>query len=574
MGTQNPNCDDTIIRRYLSGDLLPNEEAHVVKHLDHCARCQQEIESLAASADEWNDVRRLLTPDASAPLAVSLPVIAGAAVSAADTGATEPGALSSSEGRLDFLAPTDDPEMLGRLGPYEIKGLVGQGGMGLVLKAYDRALQRTVAIKVLSPHLATNPTARRRFAREAQAAAAVAHEHVIAIHAVAEAGGLPYLVMPYMPGQSLQQRLDEAGPLSVLEVLRIGSQIAAGLAAAHAQGLVHRDIKPANILLEQGIERVAITDFGLARAIDDASLTRTGVLAGTPTYMSPEQARGEAVDHRADLFSLGSVMYAMCAGRPPFRAESTVAVLKRICEENPTPLAQLNADVPSWLAKVIERLHAKAPSNRFSTAADLADLLQRCLAHVQNPVAAPLPSELREPARRSRGLLSKRRLLAASCASAVVVSAVLMLGRLGNSPTTGEAGGDGKLEAAADNSDIRANGKDMKPSLAAAARPLLTERDYEWLETTFENGHIEDPERLYQWSLRLLRTDQAFDEISRNALQRHLSRMQRLERLVAKSGQASFTDAAEYYRVEAEKAIELGHMDAMNEQLSPDVIHR
>src|SRR5437588_6254974 len=145
-------------------------------------------------------------------------------------------------------------------------------------------------------------------------------------HAVEEAGPVPYLVMEYVRGSSLQDRLDQSGPLELKEILRIGMQIASGLAAAHAQGLVHRDIKPANILLENGVERVKLTDFGLARAVDDASLTQSGVVAGTPMYMSPEQADGLPVDCRSDLFSLGSVLYAMCTGRPPFRAPSAVAV--------------------------------------------------------------------------------------------------------------------------------------------------------------------------------------------------------------------------------------------------------
>src|SRR5207302_1627506 len=136
----------------------------------------------------------------------------------------------------------------------------------------------------------------------------------------------------------LQERLDLGGPLGVADVLRIGLQAARGLAAAHAQGLVHRDVKPANILLENGVQRVKITDFGLARAADDASLTQSGVIAGTPMYMSPEQARGEAVDHRTDLFSLGSVLYTLSTGRPPFRASGTMAVLKRVCEETPRPI--------------------------------------------------------------------------------------------------------------------------------------------------------------------------------------------------------------------------------------------
>src|SRR5206468_237440 len=144
---------------------------------------------------------------------------------------------------------------------------------------------------------------------------------------------------------------------------------AAGLAAAHAQGLVHRDVKPANILLENGIERVRLTDFGLARAADDASLTQSGVVAGTPEYMAPEQAAGGTVDHRADLFSLGSVLYAMCAGRPPFRAGGTLAVLKRVCEEAPRPLPEVNPEVPDWLVGIIARLQAKDPADRFQTAA-------------------------------------------------------------------------------------------------------------------------------------------------------------------------------------------------------------
>ena len=197
---------------------------------------------------------------------------------------------------LAYLGPTDDPQMLGRLGPYEIVGVIGRGGMGVVLKGFDRPLNRFVAIKVLAPMLATSSAARQRFAREARAAAAVVHQHVIAIHQVDEFRGLPYLVMPYLSGPSLQRRIDRDGALSVLEVLRIGRQVALGLAAAHEQGLVHRDVKPANILLESDVERVTITDFGLARAIDDVSITQPGIIAGTPQYMSPEQSRGEAVD--------------------------------------------------------------------------------------------------------------------------------------------------------------------------------------------------------------------------------------------------------------------------------------
>src|SRR5262245_59138032 len=258
--------------------------------------------------------------------------------------------LAVDGGGLDFLAPPQRPGSLGRLAHYEVLEVVGRGGMGVVFRAFDTKLHRVVAIKALAPQFATSSAARQRFVREARAAAAVTHDNVIAIHAVEDQGPVPYLVMQFIDGPTLQKKLDRAGQLPLKEILRIGLQIAEGLAAAHRHGVVHRDVKPANILLENGVERAKLTDFGLARAGDDASLTQSGVVAGTPMYMSPEQAQGEAVDFRSDLFSLGSVLYAMCTGRPPFRAPTAVAVLKRVCEETPRPIREINPELPRWLA--------------------------------------------------------------------------------------------------------------------------------------------------------------------------------------------------------------------------------
>jgi len=297
--------------------------------------------------------------------------------------------LDQDEIALDFLEPSEQPDHIGRLGQFQVREAIGHGGMGVVLKANDPKLNRIVAIKVLASHFAANATARKRFLREARAAAAVTHPHVIAIYAVDEDNTPPYLVMECVDGQSLQQKIDREGELELKEMLRIGSQIAAGLAAAHAHGLIHRDIKPANILLENGVERVKITDFGLARAIDDLSITRTGEVTGTPQYMSPEQASGQGVDNRSDLFSLGCVLYAMCTGRSPFRADSTMAVLHRVCDDVHRPIGEINPEIPDALIAIIDRLLAKNPDERFQTAQEVADLLEQHLACLQYPTKTP-----------------------------------------------------------------------------------------------------------------------------------------------------------------------------------------
>ncbi|MCL6508243.1 MAG: protein kinase, partial [Bryobacteraceae bacterium] len=292
--------------------------------------------------------------------------------------------LPSSQGEIDlaFLQPSTAAGSLGRLAHYEVREVIGRGGCGIVLKALDEKLERIVAIKVMAPELAATSPARKRFLREARATAAIRHENVVNIYAV-EDQPLPFLVMEYIDGETLQQRLDRTGPLDVRAVLRIGQQIAGGLAAAHAKGLIHRDIKPGNILLEEGTDHLKITDFGLARSADDASITQSGVIAGTPLYMSPEQAQARDIDHRSDLFSLGSVLYVMCSGRPPFRAATSIAVLRRVVADQPRPIQGIIPEVPAWLVAIIVRLHAKAPEDRFATAQEVGDLLGRCLSELE-----------------------------------------------------------------------------------------------------------------------------------------------------------------------------------------------
>ncbi len=325
------------------------------------------------------------------------------------SGTSEPRSASAAdEIVVESFAPSTTPGALGRIGSYEVIEMVGRGGMGVVLKARDSKLQRIVAIKLLVPELALNLLARKRFLREAQAAAAVVHQHVVTIHAVGD-DPQPYLVMEFIEGQSLHEKINRNGYLGLVEILRIGQQIALALAAAHAQGLVHRDVKPANVLLENGVERVRITDFGLARAVDDVGLTRTGEVAGTPQYMSPEQAQGLPLDERSDLFSLGCVLYAMCTGRPPFPAQSTIDAIRRVCDDRPRPIRETNAQIPSSLVTIIDRLLAKQPEERFQSAQEVAELLGKLLANRQQggsmSFAVP-PSKAARPRRFPRRWLA------------------------------------------------------------------------------------------------------------------------------------------------------------------------
>ena len=403
MSVESQHYESEVIEQFLRSDLPEAELRDVEQHIETCDSCRAALYETAADLSSWDEASEFLTSDEHDLALKNDDALV----------ATEIRTTTDPSGAADYgidvrqviawLAPTDDPAMLGRIGTYEIAGVVGAGGMGVVVKGFDRALNRYVAIKTLAPHLASSGAARRRFAREAQAAAAVVHDNVVAIHGVSEANGLPYLVMPYLRGTSLQKRIDGNGSLNVSEVLRIAMQTARGLAAAHDQGLVHRDIKPANILMDGTTERVLLTDFGLARAADDASLTHSGVIAGTPYFMSPEQAEGSSIDHRSDLFSLGSVMYAMCTGRPPFRAETSWGILRKVSDSTPTAIRELNSEIPGWLAGVISRLHEKSADDRFQSADEVADLLEQCLAHVQQPTVHALPDAAMVLANHERG---------------------------------------------------------------------------------------------------------------------------------------------------------------------------
>ena len=218
----------------------------------------------------------------------------------------------------EFLAPPQADDELGWLGKYRVLSILGHGGMGVVFKAEDPKLRRMVALKAMLPSMARSASGGQRFLREAQAMAAVEHDHIVRIYQVDEERGVPFLAMELLKGEPLDDRLERDGKLPLPEAVRVGRQIAEALDAAHETGLIHRDVKPANVWLEAPTGRVKILDFGLARATShDVGLTQEGAIIGTPAYMAPEQSRGEAVDYRCDLFSLGCVFYRMLTGVPP-----------------------------------------------------------------------------------------------------------------------------------------------------------------------------------------------------------------------------------------------------------------
>jgi serine/threonine protein kinase/formylglycine-generating enzyme required for sulfatase activity len=388
-------------RRMLSGELSPVEAEQLASHLETCPAC---AESVAGIGDDT--LAEALRAAATAPLdpegACVEQIISrfreasgtdAATVSNAGATDSELPAANAPDEKMSFLAPAQAPDELGRLGHYRVLRLLGQGGMGLVFEAEDARLQRRVALKVMKPEVAARARHRERFVREAQAAARVEHEHIVPIFQIDEQNGVPFIAMPFLKGEPLDARL-RRGRMAPAEVVNVGTQIAEGLAAAHAHGLIHRDIKPGNIWLEADDPRVAATrrdsgaeraavririlDFGLARLTgDEAQLTQSGAIMGTPAYMAPEQARGQPVDARADLFSLGCVLYEMATGRRAFHGRDTMAVLSSLALDTPDAPAAVNPTVPAKLSSLIMRLLEKEPAKRPGSAAEVAAELRR-----------------------------------------------------------------------------------------------------------------------------------------------------------------------------------------------------
>jgi hypothetical protein len=390
------------LQRFLLGQTAEAEAQRLEQHLSDCPACLAAVQTLHATDTLVETVRaeagKGVTPDPEVDEALitrlcRLPGLAAAAVNTIGGAGTShdltPPPADRTEELCPFLAPPQGPDEVGRLGPYRVLKRLGSGGMGLVFLAEDVRLRRLVALKVLRPVLAAHPAARERFLREAQAAAAVKNDHVVVIYQVGEEGGVPHMAMELLEGESLDDRLTREGRLPAAEVVRIGREVAEGLAAAHERGVIHRDVKPGNIWLEAGPggrRRVKVLDFGLARAAaGGGQLTKEGAIVGTPGYMSPEQARGEAVDCRCDLFSLGSVLYRMATGAAPFKGADAMSTLLAVVTDRPRPPRELSPALPPALNDLIVRLMAKDRAERPASAREAVE----ALAAIERDLAAP-----------------------------------------------------------------------------------------------------------------------------------------------------------------------------------------
>jgi serine/threonine protein kinase len=367
-----------ILEKLLPGALPPEEADTVQQHVVRCPRCQAVLDRLSDDPElqDWAVQARSRQADADDQSA--LESVVGALRSSSMQRAAPKAASGPPATALGFLGPADRPGDLGCLGTYAIEAELGRGGMGIVLRAFDPALQRRVAVKVLRPDRADDQ-AKARFVQEARAAAQLNHDHVVRIHAVVNPPeGVPYFIMEYVAGPTLTELVRSKGSLPPGEAVGLIVQIADGLVAAHAAGLIHRDVKPSNILIDPDTGRAKITDFGLARLGTTVSkLTQEGVLAGTPAYMSPEQVQAsEHLDGRTDVYSLGMTLYEALTGKNPFHGAAHV-VLQQVLAEEPRPPRQLDDRIPRDVETICLKALAKEPNRRYQTAAEFAEDLRR-----------------------------------------------------------------------------------------------------------------------------------------------------------------------------------------------------
>ncbi len=388
------------LRLFLSGiidDALMRE--YVSQHLAECTTCQARANELSGME---KDIRNAppSTPKTQPVVddAVTPAMQDGKTVRSSHVGKADPSDATGTPDLVDLasaslLAPAQEPDEIGRMGAYSVLKLLGKGGMGSVYLARDVRLNRPVALKIMLPKFVEIPSARARFLREARTVAKLRNDYIVNIHQVDEDRGIPFFVMEYLEGMPLDKFLGAGGKLSVPQIVKLGREVALGLAAAHAQGLIHRDIKPGNLWLDRLHEgRAKILDFGLARPFEsDIHITEPGTIVGTPAYMAPEQARGDRqLDPRVDLFGLGCVLYRLTTGEIPFRADHTLGVLTALAINTPKTPIQINDQIPLPLSDLIMKLLQKEPENRPASAREVLNQLQAFT--FDDSSAPPMPS--------------------------------------------------------------------------------------------------------------------------------------------------------------------------------------
>lgn len=447
------------LQSFLLGLVDGPEAEYLERHLNQCPDCGQTL-AVAAGGDTLTTALR----GAAAIQTADAAEISG--LMQRLRGLTSAGArlavLPESENFLSLLGPPTREGEIGRLGRCRVLGMIGSGGMGVVFEGEDEQLQRRVALKAIRPSLAQQPGVRQRFLREARAAAAIEHEHIVTIYQVDQQGDVIFLAMQLLAGELLADRLHRDGLLPLAETLRIGREIAAGLAAAHERGLVHRDIKPENLWLDKR-GHVKILDFGLARLRDDvSSLTSSDLIIGTPNYMAPEQASGQEIDHRCDLYSLGAVLYRLLTGRPPAVGKNVTAVLLALAKDEPPSLRSLRPDLPAELDQLVRTLLAKNPDQRPAT----AQVVLQSLASIERtPVGQSRP----------RAWLPWTWLLATAALVAGIAAAVALVRvATDRGEIVVDTGNDPQVKVAIENGHIliRNRKRDRTYELSVARQPL------------------------------------------------------------------------------------------------------
>ncbi|MEM6980898.1 MAG: serine/threonine-protein kinase, partial [Planctomycetota bacterium] len=361
----------SMLTAFAAGEIAVEKGLSLAHHVDHCTSCQAKLQTIADEIKPLALSPSAITAD-SDQLATRLSEakqwkrpLHRQAVDRFFVGDLEPW--------LKLVTTVDGKSQVAE---FVLHRCLGRGGMGVVFLAEDRKLGRSVALKLMSPGLLADPTSSTRFQREAHASASINHPNVVTIHGVGVWHDLPYLVMELIEGQSLSDLMAQ-GPIPIRRIFEIAREMTDGLAAAHAAGVTHRDVKPQNILIQTDTGRIKLTDFGLAQTASDPALTKTGLMVGTPEFMAPEQvdpALG-VVDARSDLFSLGSVIYSMCTGQPPFTGPSAISTLQAVCHTPHQSLLQSLPDVPPWFATLIDRLLEKQPADRPGSADEVSHAL-------------------------------------------------------------------------------------------------------------------------------------------------------------------------------------------------------